>query len=122
MLLLILLTIVNQANSQQVTKNLSGRWKSIETFDGKTMEIIFSANDSSYTEITFDIEGKENSRHKRKYRIINNSTLVLDGELKKNYSKIRFVNNDTIRFQYATKKLREDIPLRFLFTFKRSNK
>src|SRR5436189_151282 len=113
-------TIGNNAKAQQISSSIIGKWISIKPYYNKTMEVVFSGNDSSYTEIVRNAENKKViSRYKVHFKIVNDSTIMLSGKSGNTYNKLAFTNTDTVKFYPYKKELKESIPLSYLFTFKK---
>lgn len=106
--------------AQQVSGNVIGKWKSINPYNNRMMEVIFLDSDSSYTEIVRNAQNnKVFSRYNAKFKIVNDSTIKWSLKSNSTYSKISFTNIDTMKFVPYKKELKESIPLRYVFTFKR---
>lgn len=118
--LVVAFTIGCKAKAQKVSGGIIGKWRSINPYYNRMMEVVFSGNDSSCTEIVSNAENKKVlSSYKAHFKIVNDSTIVLRYGSNNTYSKLAFTNADTVKFYPNTKELKESIPLRYLFTFKR---
>ena len=121
--ILVLLSLVcaKYNYGQEHSKSINGTWTGTDVSYKSVMKLRINTVDSSFSEIVSDLKSKKiNSIYKAKFYTLNDSVLILIKNKSVTSHKFRLMSDGTLKFYAMTNKLKESIPLLYVFAFRRN--